>query len=289
MRALAFLLLLGLPLNPALAQLSIAATTPILGDLVRQVGGNRVSVVSVVPPGADPHTFEPTPGTAKALAQSRLLFANGLGLEAFLPKLQNLLPKGARVVKLGEGQPGLICQEDHEEAGHEEDGHAHGPCNPHLWLDPTYALRYAERIAQELSRLDPQGKALYQANLKRFKTEVEKRDKAFQACNLKGLKVVTQHDAFTYFARRYGLKVVGSLTASGAQEVGSQGFLRLLKEARQEGVKLVLAEPQFQGTALKALAEALGARIAVLYTDTLDRKVPSYLALLDHNLKALCP
>lgn len=191
------------------------------------------------------------------------------------------------MVKLGEGQPGLLCEENHP--GEQEEAHAHGPCNPHLWLDPTYAVRYAERIAQELSRLDPKGQALYQANLQRFKAEVEKRDKALQACNLKGLKVVAQHDAFAYFARRYGLQVVGSLTASGVQEAGSRAFLSLLERARREGVKLVLAEPQFQGTALRALAEALGARIAVLYTDTLDRKVPHYLALLDHNRKALCP
>lgn len=80
--------------SPALAQVPVAATTPILADLVREVGGQRVSVESVVPPGADPHTFEPTPSTAKALAKSRLLFANGLGLEPFLPRLQNLLPRG---------------------------------------------------------------------------------------------------------------------------------------------------------------------------------------------------
>ncbi len=287
---LAPLLLVAL-LSSVSAQIRVAATTPLLADLVSQVGGNRIQVVSVVPPGADPHTFEPTPSTARALAQSQVLFANGLGLEPYLPKLQNLLPKGARVVKLGEGQPGLICRDEHgKEHDHRHDhGHDHGPCDPHLWLDPTYALRYAERIAQELARLDPKGKEAYQANLKRFRAEVEKRDKAFQACNLKGLKVVTQHDAFAYFARRYGLKVVGSLTASGVQEAGSRTFLELLGRARREGVKLVLAEPQFQGTALKALAEALGARIVVLYTDTLDRRVPTYLDLLDHNLKALCP
>lgn len=280
-------ILLGTLFSPVLAQIPVAATTPVLADLVREVGGNRVSVVSVVPPGADPHTFEPTPGTAKALAQSRLLFANGLGLEPFLPRLQNLLPKGARVVKLAEGVQGLICEE--EAQGHPDEEHHHGPCNSHLWLDPIHALGYAERIASELARIDPEGKEVYQANLARFQKEVAKRDQAFKACHLQGLKVVTQHDAFAYFARRYGLKVVGSLASAQAQEVGSQSFLKLLNKARQEGVKLVLAEPQFQGTALKALAEALGARIAVLYTDTLDNKVPSYLALLDHNLKALCP
>ncbi|MEN2981927.1 MAG: metal ABC transporter substrate-binding protein [Thermus sp.] len=278
-------LVLLLSLAPALAQVRVAATTPILADLVKQVGGSRVQVVGVVPPGADPHTFEPTPSTAKALGQSRLLFANGLGLEAFLPKVQNLLPPGARVVRLGEGQPGLICPG--EEKPHQ--GHDHGPCDPHLWLDPTYALRYAKRIAEELSRLDPAGKALYQNNLARFQKEVEKRDQTFQACGLKGVKVVAQHDAFRYFARRYGLQVVGVLSQGGAQEVGSRGFLNLLARAKREGVRLILAEPQFRGTALKALAEALSAQVAVLYTDTLDPRVPSYLALLDHNRKALCP
>lgn len=273
--------LLGFLLAPALAQVPVAATTPILADLVRQVGAGRLQVVEVVPRGADPHTFEPTPSTAKALAGARLLFANGLGLEPFLPKLQNLLPKGAQVVRLGEGQPGLICLE--------EPGHGHGPCDPHLWLDPTYALRYAEAIARELSALDPQGQAQYRASLERFRQEVQRRDRAFQACGLKGTKVVVQHDAFRYFARRYGLQVVGVLSQGGAQEVGSRSFLALVERARREGVRLLLAEPQYRGTALKALAEALGARVAVLYTDTLDQKVPSYLALLDHNLKALCP
>jgi zinc transport system substrate-binding protein len=283
---LAGLLLL---LTPALAQVRVAATTPILADLVRQVGGSRVQVVAVVPPGADPHTFEPTPTLAKALSQTRLLFANGLGLEPFLPKLKTLLPKGARVVLLAEGRKGLICEEEaHRDHGEKEE-HAHGPCDPHLWLDPTYALAYAKTIAEELSRLDPGGKALYQANLKRFQAEVEKRDRAFLSCNLKGVKVVAQHDAFRYFARRYGLVVVGVLSHGGAQEVGSRSFLALVEKAKKERVRLVLAEPQFQGKALRTLAEAIGARVALLYTDTLDDRVRSYLDLLDHNRKALCP
>jgi len=284
MKRLAGFLLL---LVPALAQVRVAATTPILADLVRQVGGSRVQVVAVVPPGADPHTFEPSPSLAKALSQTRLLFANGLGLEPFLPRLKALLPKGAKVVLLAEGRKGLICEEE-AHPGEKED-HAHGPCDPHLWLDPTYALAYAETIAKELTRLDPAGQAQYRANLKRFQEEVKRRDQAFMACNLKGVKVVVQHDAFRYFARRYGLVVVGVLSHGGAQEVGSRSFLALVEKAKREGVKLVLAEPQFQGRAIRTLAEAIGARVAVLYTDTLDARVKSYLDLLDHNLRALCP
>lgn len=284
MKRLAGFLLL---LVPALAQVRVAATTPILADLVSAVGGDRVRVATVVPPGADPHTFEPTPALAKALSQTQLLFANGLGLEPFLPRLKALLPKGAKVVLLAEGRKGLICEEE-AHSGEKED-HAHGPCDPHLWLDPTYALAYAETIAKELTRLDPAGQAQYRANLKRFQEEVKRRDQAFMACNLKGVKVVVQHDAFRYFARRYGLVVVGVLSHGGAQEVGSRTFLALVEKAKKEGVRLVLAEPQFQGKAIRTLAEAIGARVAVLYTDTLDDRVRSYLDLLDHNRKALCP
>jgi zinc transport system substrate-binding protein len=284
MKRLAGFLLL---LVPALAQVRVAATTPILADLVRAVSGDRVRVATVVPPGADPHTFEPTPALAKALSQTQLLFANGLGLEPFLPRLKALLPKGAKVVLLAEGRKGLICEE--ETHPREKEDHAHGPCDPHLWLDPTYALAYAETIAKELTRLDPAGQAQYRANLKRIQEEVKKRDQAFMACNLKGVKVVVQHDAFRYFARRYGLVVVGVLSHGGAQEVGSRTFLALVEKAKKEGVRLVLAEPQFQGKAIRTLAEAIGARVAVLYTDTLDDRVRSYLDLLDHNRKALCP
>jgi len=284
MKRLAGFLLL---LVPALAQVRVAATTPILADLVSAVGGDRVRVATVVPPGADPHTFEPTPALAKALSQTQLLFANGLGLEPFLPRLKALLPKGAKVVLLAEGRKGLICEEE-AHPGEKED-HAHGPCDPHLWLDPTYALAYAETIAKELTRLDPAGQAQYRANLKRFQEEVKRRDQAFMACNLKGVKVVVQHDAFRYFARRYGLVVVGVLSHGGAQEVGSRTLLALVEKAKKEGVRLVLAEPQFQGKAIRTLAEAIGARVAVLYTDTLDDRVRSYLDLLDHNRKALCP
>jgi zinc transport system substrate-binding protein len=284
MKRLAGFLLL---LVPALAQVRVAATTPILTDLVSAVGGDRVRVATVVPPGADPHTFEPTPALAKALSQTSLLFANGLGLEPFLPRLKALLPKGAKVVLLAEGRKGLICEEE-AHPGEKED-HAHGPCDPHLWLDPTYALAYAETIAKELTRLDPAGQAQYRANLKRFQEEVKRRDQAFMACNLKGVKVVVQHDAFRYFARRYGLVVVGVLSHGGAQEVGSRTFLALVEKGKKEGVRLVLAEPQFQGKAIRTLAEAIGARVAVLYTDTLDDRVRSYLDLLDHNRKALCP
>ncbi|MFN4232842.1 metal ABC transporter substrate-binding protein [Thermus sp.] len=125
-------LVLGLLLPQALAQTPVVATTPVLADLVRQVGGGRVRVESVVPLGADPHAFDLRPSTAMQVARARVLFANGLGLEGFLPRLLPLLPPGARVVELAPRMPEPICGL----LGLREKGvHLHGDCDPHMWLD----------------------------------------------------------------------------------------------------------------------------------------------------------
>lgn len=281
-------LALALLLLPALAQVRVAATTPILQDLVRQVGGDRVQVVGVVPLGADPHGFDLTPATARALGGVRLLFANGLGLEAFLPRLRGLLPRGARVVELAPGQPDLICPEEADRQGHE--GHAHGPCDPHLWLDPRYALRYAERIAQELTRLDPGGQEAFRRNLEAFRARVLEEDRRTEAClKGRGLRVAVTHDALRYWARRYGVEILGTLADAEARETGPRARAALVQAARGGRVDRLIAEPQFPKERAQALARELGVPLAVLYTDALDRAVPTYLDLLRHNRLALCP
>ncbi|GAA6755767.1 metal ABC transporter substrate-binding protein [Thermus thalpophilus] len=271
----------------AWAQLQVAATTSVLADLVRRVGEGRVRVESLVPLGADPHAFDLRPSTALQLARARLLFANGLGLEPYLPRLEALLPPGARVVELAPGMPDPICGL----LGLREKGvHLHGDCDPHMWLDPTYALRYAERIAEELSRLDPKGQEVYQRNLEAFRRALLAEDEALARCLAgKRYRVVVHHLSLLYFARRYGLEVVGALRSAGGQELGPRARLALLKEAELRGVDLVVAEPQLDPAPLRRVAEALGARLVVLYTDALDRRVPSYLDLLRWNRKALCP
>jgi zinc transport system substrate-binding protein len=280
------LLALSLFAAAALAQLQVAATTSVLADLVRQVGGKRVWVESVVPPGADPHAFDLRPSTARQLAGVRVLFANGLGLEPYLPRLRSLLPPGARVVELAPGMPDPICGL----LGLREKGvHLHGDCDPHLWLDPAYALRYAGRIASELARLDPEGKGVYQRNLEAFRQAVEREDEALTAC-LKGrrLRLVVSHLSLSYLARRYGLEVVGALRDAHGQEGSVRERLVLLKEAEGKGVDLVVAEPQLDPAPMRRLVEELRARLVVLYTDALDRRVPTYLDLLRWNRRALC-
>ncbi|MDM7324718.1 MAG: metal ABC transporter substrate-binding protein [Thermus sp.] len=270
----------------ALAQAPVAATTPILADLVRQVGGGRVLVESVVPMGADPHAFDLRPSTALQLSRARLLFANGLGLEGFLPRLLPLLPSGARVVELAPRMPDPICGL----LGLRQKGiHLHGDCDPHMWLDPRYGVLYAEAIAQELTRLIPAGEGTFRANLEAFRKKVQEEDSKLGQC-LQGrrLRLVGQHLSLLYLARRYGLEVVGTLRDHHGMDLGVRGKVALLKEAELGGIDLVVSEPQLDPAPMRRLAEELGARLVVLYTDTLDRRVPTYLDLLRWNREALC-
>ncbi|MFN4073274.1 MAG: metal ABC transporter substrate-binding protein [Thermus sp.] len=264
----------------------MVATTPVLADLVRQVGGGRVRVESVVPLGADPHAFDLRPSTAMQVARARVLFANGLGLEGFLPRLLPLLPPGARVVELAPRMPEPICGL----LGLREKGvHLHGDCDPHMWLDPRYGILYAEAIASELTRLDPKGREAFVANLEAFRRRVREEDEALLAC-LQGrrLRVVAPHLSLLYLARRYGLEVVGTLRDQHGADLGVRGKVALLKEAELRGVDLVVVEPQLDPGPMRRLAEELGAKLIVLYTDALDRRVPTYLDLLRWNREALC-
>jgi zinc/manganese transport system substrate-binding protein/zinc transport system substrate-binding protein len=286
-----------------MAQTLIVSTTigPIT-DMVQQVAGGRVKVVAILPPGSDPHSFEPRPSSLKALAVSKALIMNGVGLEPFAEKLVRQLPKGARAVELAEGQADLICGERREalakfaggEAEEEvKEEHAeHGDCDPHLWLDPTYGVRYVEQIREVLSVIDPAGKATYTRRAADYIAQIQKADTEAGAC-LKAIpaekrKAVSQHQSILYFARRYQIDFVGSIADFAGQEKGVQGLVRLARTMGKEGVKVILTEPQFSISEAKSLAEATGAMVSVIYSDVFDGKVNSYVGLLKANGQAAC-
>lgn len=277
--------LLALWASLALAQ-GVVATTPVLASLAQAVAGERFRVESIVPPGADPHAFDLRPSVVQQLAGARLLIANGLGLEPYLPKLKALLPPGAEVLELAPRMPDPICGL----LGLREKGvHLHGGCDPHMWLDPTYGVRYAEAMAQAFARLDPAGEAQFRRNLEAFRARALAEDEALKPClGGKPLRIVVAHLSLSYLARRYGLEVVGALRSAHGAEEGVKGRIALLREAELRGVDLVAAEPQYDPAPLKLLAEELGARLVVLYTDVLDRRVPGYLELLRWNRERLC-
>ncbi len=288
MRYLSLLLLL---ISLAQAQsLKVAATTTVIAELVREVGGARVRVVSVVPMGADPHSFEPRPSTIQALSGARILFANGMNLEAFLGRIVPQLPRGAQVVRLAEGLPNPICysQADREAPG----AHLHGPCDPHLWLDPDHGIAYAERIRDALVRLDPAGRSGYDSRLADFTARVRAADAEVKACLTRipeaNRKAVVQHDAYRYAGRHYGINFVGSIANFSGQQQGTRAFANLATAMRERGVQVIFSEPQFSQLEARALAEATGARVFTLHSDALTPQVNSYVELIRSNGRTMC-
>ena len=252
-------------------RLRIAASLEIFADMVRNVGGARVEVTAVLPSGADPHTFELSPGRVADIAKADLVFVNGLGLEGNVREAVDE-NAGSPVVELSEGLATL-------------DG------NPHLWLDPRLAARYVERIRDVLVQHDRQGRAAYEANTRTYLEELGALDRemeaAVQSIPPERRKLVTFHDAFRYLATRYGLEIVAVVVRSPGQEPSAQDVARLTETLRSEGVPAVYKEPQFNAAVLEQAADEAGVRVLDLLSDAYAEGVDSYLELMRFNLRQL--
>lgn len=286
-----FVLVLGLAGVQAQG-IPVAATTGFIADMVRNVGGGRVAVVQVVPDGSDPHSFEPRPSVIQAISKSRVVFASGLALEPFLHKLEAQLPPKARVVELAHGMPDLIEVAEKQGRGQKEHHHHHGAYDPHLWLDPTYGIRYVEKIRDTLVSLDPAGRAAYTQNAARYIEQIRQADATVQRC-LASIpparrKLVSQHASLGYFNRYYKLTSIGSIADFVGQERGPASLARLAQAMKKEGVRVIFVEPQFSQNQARALAEATGARIVRVYSDAFDNTVNTYLKLIQANGQAIC-
>ena len=267
----------------------VATTLSIFTDFVRQVGGERVTVVTLVPAGADPHTYQPAPRDVQRLSTVRAVFVNGAGLEGGLRDLtEHNLPKGATLVELSAGLTPITYTP--EEIGPADSGAAQGPeegVNPHFWLDVKNAQHYVRRIRDTLIAVDPEGQALYTANADRYLAELDALDAEIRAkiaaIPPERRKLVTFHDAFPYFARAYGLELVGYVLRAPGREPSAQEIKELSAVLRREQVKTVYKEPQLNAKVLERAAADAGVRVDVLYSDALTRDVPTYVEMMRRN------
>jgi ABC-type Zn uptake system ZnuABC Zn-binding protein ZnuA len=252
----------------------VVATTTLLADLVREVGGNRVTVESLVPKGGEAHTFDPTPSDVRRVVEADLVVRNGLGLDDWLLNLIQNAGSTAPVVALGEDLPG---------ARYIEVG---GQVNPHLWLDVTYARSYAARIAGELERLDPghageikASAASYDARLAALDDDIRARLASIPDADR---TVISFHDAFPYFARAYGLTVDGTVVDAPGQDPSAAQVEGLIAEIRAKGIKAILAEAQFSDKLVRAIADETGATVVSdLYTDSVgDAPIDRYESVM---------
>lgn len=287
-------LVIGLGAAPMVAHAQADKTAPvvqvvasfsILGDLVKQVGGERVSVEVLVPADADAHVFQPKPSQARLVAQSRVVFSNGLGFEGWIPRLlKNSRFQGAHVV-VSEGVLALQAAPTH---GHD---HAHSSLDPHAWQSVPNAMHFVRRIASGLCQADASGCPAYESNARRYLAELERLDQsirtAWASVPQSERKVLTSHDAFGYYAQAYGVKFLAPQGVSTDSEASARGVARLIRQIKTERIKAVFVENISDPRLIEQMARETGLVMSGrLYSDALtgaDGPAGSYFAMMQHN------
>jgi ABC-type Zn uptake system ZnuABC Zn-binding protein ZnuA len=258
-------------------KLTVVATTTVLADLVSNVGGDYVSVTSLVPKNADVHTFEPRPSDMRAVAAAKLLVMNGLGLDDWLEKMiTNAAAEGTPLVKLAVGLPGVTLLS----------GETASTQNPHLWMDVKYAELYVDRIASALESADPVHASAYREQAAAYTGQLDQLDAWVRAqiatVPEANRKLVTFHDAFPYYAREYGITIVGVAVEAPGQDPSAAYTMQLVDAIKKAGVKVIFSEAQFPTRLIDQLAAEAGCTVVSnLYDGSLgDPPVTSYIALI---------
>ncbi len=249
-------------------QPTVVATTTQIGDWVRTIAGDRVIVHQILQPNTDPHDYEPRPKDVEAVAGAAIVFENGDNLDAWMAKVIENAGGDPTVVVLGDGLP--------VDVPGETSGPEASRFDPHWWHDPTNAEAAVGRIRDALVRDDPDGKATYDANAAAYLSKLHAMDAGIAACFARvpqdERKLVTDHDAFNYFAGRYGIQVIGAVIPSQTTqgESSARDLAKLIALIKKEHVRAVFPESSLNPKLVQSIAAATGASAAyTLYGDTL--------------------
>ena len=272
----------------AQSKMETIASMSIIADFVRQIGGERVNVTTLVAAGGDAHTFQPAPQDARRVAQAKLVFINGLGLEGWLPRLVQSSGSKARIITVSQGVQAIRDTSD-------ADGHSHAhDLDPHAWQNVANAKIYIRNIAQALSAADAEGAPTYAARADAYLAELDRLDADIRA----GLatipperrRIITSHDAFGYFAKAYGMNFIAPQGVSTEAEASSRDVARIIRQIRAEKIPAVFLENISDPRLMVQIARETGAKMgAPLFSDSLSPEsgpAPTYLAMMRNNLKA---
>ena len=267
------------------SKITVAATTTQVGDLVREVGGDAVTVKQILTPNSEAHDYEPRPNDVGAVAASKIVFASGLGLDAWSTKLVKESGSEAEVVDLSSGLPvshatgeGEAHADEKEGEAHadEKEAHGHGETDPHWWHDLTNLEAATTEVETALIAADPAAKDQITANADAYRAKIKKVDEQIRACLNKvpanERLIVTDHDAFVYFTERYGVTSKGAVFPStSTQGQASAGEVAALEKLiREEKVKAIFPESSLNPALAERIASDTGASSDyTLYGDTL--------------------
>jgi zinc/manganese transport system substrate-binding protein len=285
----AILALLGLSRGAdAASKVKAVASFSILGDMVKQVGGDRVDVGILVGPNGDAHVFSPTPADAAALASADIFFINGLGFEGWMKRLETSSGFKGRTVVASKGvEPRTMIDE--------RGGKSKAVIDPHAWQSLANGKIYVANIRDGLLAADPAGKTVYEANAAKYLAAISKEEVAVKAA-IAALqparrRVITSHDAFGYFADAYKIEIIAPEGVTTESEPSAKDVAMIIRQIKAEGIPAVFLENITDPRMLDQIAKETGAKIGgVLYSDALsspDGPAPTYLDMFRHNIGAL--
>ncbi len=279
-------------------KLQVVVTTSVMGDVVAQVGGETIELTTLMGPGQDSHSYEPTAGDLTAVADAHVLFVNGWNLEESL--LDNLMDiaEDTPVVPISAYiEPIAGTHEEEEEA---EEEHAHEAADPHTWLDPHHVWQWVDNVVLVLSSLDPANTAVYQQNAASYKTELEELityyDQQIATLPVEQRKFVTNHDAFGYFATRYEFELIGTVipSISTLSEPSASGLAGLVEAMKTAEVCTLFAETSANDELAQAVAAELTncetVQVLPLFTESIGLPgsgADSYIGMMRVNLDTI--
>ena len=272
--------------------LNVVSTVSPITNIVENIGGNRIILQGVVPEGVNSHTFEPPPSLAAALSRADVVFLNGLFLEEPTLEMARANQKaGAAIISLGDR---AISKEEYryDFSFPEEGGHP----NPHLWPDPLLALRYAQIVRDTLIERDAANAAYYSTNFDAFERRIQALDKTIKVMVAsvppENRKLLTYHDSWAYFAKRYGMTVIGAVQPSDFSEPSVREVIDLIKQIKSERIPAVFGSEVFPSDVMEQIAAEAG---SVYINGLRDDDLPggpgdprhSYLGLQVSNLEIM--
>lgn len=297
-------------------QLTVFASTFALKSLAEEIGGDRVNVEMIIPPGADPHTYEPTSKQMTQIAEADLFLTIGHDLEPYVESMEKSLEgqnvvfvKTAENVKLLDAADTVHVHDEeghteddhaHEEEGHSEDehaheegdGHSHGQYDPHVWLDPTNAVSMAEAVEAAFSEEAPDYKNEFAERLSTFKDEANALDTELKAAVENGSKseLLVTHAAYGYLAERYGFDQLPIAGLTPSEEPSQQALKRIIEEARLHDLNYIAFEDTVTPKVAEVVKQEIGAENVTIYnleSVTKEQMDKSYFDLMRENVKAL--
>jgi zinc/manganese transport system substrate-binding protein len=282
--SVAVLLVLTSGAQAAEGKLKVIASFSILGDIVQNVGGERVDVTTLVGPDGDAHMFEPTPADARAVAAADVVFVNGLAFEGWMDRLVDAAGYKGPIVVASEGVTTRTMDEDGQTV-----------TDPHAWQDLSNGRRYVENVAAGLIAADPGHAEAYRAAAAAYAAEIAAKDQwvrnEMATVPAAQRKIITSHDAFGYFGAAYGVRFLAPVGVSTEDEPSAAGMAQLVDQMKSERVGIVFIENMSNPKLIETLAGEVGAKVGgTLYADALSSPggpADTYLKMFDNNVPQL--